>query len=148
MSAYYKWLNPSKRFLRFAECFLSNSKYDPQHNKKKPNICVLSERAKTIQWIEKLMQTPISDYRKLTLWHIMAPYLLNKLGLSYDESISIMRGWLDKCDKLRKLDFNPNQRIKASLNHSMGFLPISHENLKVENERFYHLLKERGVLTQ
>ena len=202
--------NPSQKFLRFAEWFLSNGKCDPQHNKtislrncmlripgsvnskngqivrifqpwngNRPSIKILLEDfyvylssqrvaeleekrgfqlknlkrhtefadSNKIQWIESLLQTPIADYRKLAMWHILAPYLLNKRGLSYDESLSIMRGWLDKCDRLRKLDFNPNQRIKASLNHAVGFLPISHKNLKVENERFYHLLKERGVLT-
>jgi hypothetical protein len=31
----------------------------------------------TIQWIERLLLTPIPDYRKLAIWHILAPYLLN-----------------------------------------------------------------------
>ncbi len=30
-----------------------------------------------IKWIEKLLQTPLSDYRKFVVWCILAPYLIN-----------------------------------------------------------------------
>ena len=46
---------------------------------------------KKIQWIERLLQTPIPDYRNLTVWHILAPYLITMRGLSYDESYAIIR---------------------------------------------------------
>lgn len=100
-----------------------------------------------IRWIEKLLETPIADYRKLAIWHILAPYLINKRRLSYDEAYSIIRGWLTKCDILEKLDFNPDQRVKVAIRGAHHFFPISHESLKVENEKFYHLLKNIGVLT-
>jgi hypothetical protein len=32
---------------------------------------------KTISWIEKLLQTPIDDYRKFVVWRILSPYLIN-----------------------------------------------------------------------
>jgi hypothetical protein len=203
--------NPSQKFLRFAEWFLSNGKCDSQHNKTvsfkncmlripgsinskngekvriiqkwngyRPNIKLLLEdfyiylssqrlaeleekisrkytskfgRAarcsipnSTIPWIENLLQTPIYDYRKLAIWHILAPYLLNIRGLSPDEVHGIVREWLDKCSQLRRLDFNPSYRIKSVLNSSKGFLPTSCEKLKTENEGFYNLLQENGVL--
>jgi hypothetical protein len=100
----------------------------------------------TIPWIENLLQTPISDYRKLAIWHILAPYLLNIRGLSPDEVHGIVREWLDKCSQLRRLDFNPSYRIKSVLNNSKGFLPTSCEKLKTENQGFYNLLQENGVL--
>jgi hypothetical protein len=31
----------------------------------------------TIRWIEKLLNTPLDDYRKIVVWLILAPYLFN-----------------------------------------------------------------------
>lgn len=204
--------NPSQKFLRFAEWFLSNGKCDPQHNKTvsfkncmlripgsinskngqtvriihkrigyRPSIKILledfyiylsgqrladleekrrrnyrnhnyqkseySETCKSIHWIERLLQTPLGDYRKLAIWHILAPYLLNIRGLSPDEVHGIMHEWLDKCSQIRRLDFNPSYRIKSVLNSSKDFLPVSCEKLKTENEGLYNLLQDKGVLT-
>lgn len=200
---------PSLKFLRFAEWYLSNGKSDQAHNTTvsfrncmlripgtinskngqvvrvvhkwdghRPEINYmlrdfrhwfidqtlrqeqeLRKRRKTrngiansnyksyiIQWIEQLLRTPIRDYRKLAIWHILAPYLLNRRSLSYDESYSIICDWLDKCNEVKRLDFNPHCKIKAALNDSKAFLPIGKEKLKTENDGFYHLLKDNGVL--
>jgi hypothetical protein len=204
--------NPSQKFLRFAEWFLSNGKCDPQHNKTvsfrncmlrvpgstnskngqtvriiqkwnyyRPSIKLLledfyiylsgqrladleekrsrnyrnhncskseyPETCKSIHWIERLLQTPLSDYRKLAIWRILAPYLLNVRRLSSDEAHGIIREWLDKCSQLRWLDFDSSYRIKSVLNSSKGFLPSSCEKLKTENVGFYNLLQDEGVLT-
>jgi hypothetical protein len=202
--------NPSQKFLRFAEWFLSNGKCDPQHNKtvsfkncmlripgsinsknrqtvriiktwngSRPSIKLLLEdfyvylcdqrlvelKGKrnpnwkpsncqksgslicgSIQWIDKLLRTPMTDYRKLTLWRILVPYLLNIRGLSPDDAHGIIREWLDRCNQLKRLDFNPNHRIKSVLSSSKDFLPISCSRLRLENEGFYNLLQEKGVL--
>jgi hypothetical protein len=199
--------NPSQKFLRFAEQFLSNGKCDPQHNKTvslrncmlripgsmnskngqpvkivkrwnghRPRIGLLLEdfyvylcnqRIKELQsqrcnnsrheievnaisgnirWIENLLKTPIADFRKLAIWRILVPYLLNIRGLSPDDTMSIIREWLDRCNQLRRLDFSPNHRIKSVLNSSKDFLPISCSKLRAENEGFYNLLQEKGVL--
>jgi hypothetical protein len=61
-----------------------------------------------IPWIEQLLQTPIEEYRKRALWQILCPYIVNVKKLSNEETTSILRDWLDKCNSLRKLDFNPN----------------------------------------
>ena len=58
-----------------------------------------------------------------------------------------MREWLDKCNQVRRLNFNPSYRIKSVLNSSKGFLPVSCEKLKTETEGFYNLLQYKGVLT-
>ena len=100
-----------------------------------------------IQWIERLLLTPIPDYRKLVIWHILAPYLLNKRGLSYDESYNIISNWLDKCKEVKRLDFDPHYKIQGALNGSKDFLPIGKEKLKTENDGFYHLLQDNGVFT-
>jgi len=68
-----------------------------------------------IGWIENLLQTPISDYRKYCLWRIVIPYLKNIRKLETDESISVANQWLQNCDNLRKLEFNPLITIKNNL---------------------------------
>ena len=83
-----------------------------------------------IQWIENLLHTAIANYRKLAIWHIFAPYLLNIRGLSPNETHRIIMKWLEECDKLRKLDFAPSYKIKKALNSSKNFLPVSCEQAK------------------
>jgi hypothetical protein len=99
----------------------------------------------TINWIERLLNTPICNYRKLVVWHILAPYLINKRGLSYDRSYSIIHDWLDKCNKVKKLDFTPHYKIKSALNCCSNFMPISKGRLKAENDELYRMLLVNGV---
>lgn len=101
----------------------------------------------SIQWIERLLLTPIPDYRKLAMWHILAPYLITKRGMSYEEAYNVIRKWLDKCNELEGLNFNTHHKITGALKGARGFFPISYENLKTKKERFYNLLKDHGVLT-
>jgi hypothetical protein len=101
-----------------------------------------------IEWIENLLQTPLGDYRKFAIWRVLAPYLLNIRGLSQEDAYSIIDLWLEKCGKIRRPNFVPSYRIKAALKSSRDFLPISHDKLKVENEEFYNLLQNNGVLTK
>ena len=96
----------------------------------------------TIRWIEKLLKTPLDDYRKYVIWRILAPYLINIRKYSAYEASNIIRNWLDKCRNLRKLDFSPNYLIKHNINSAMrgGFLPISLNNLKIENQYLYNVV--------
>jgi hypothetical protein len=90
-----------------------------------------------IPWIETLLQTPISDHRKYALWRVLAPYLINIKKLSYEDALSRITEWLNKCDKIKPLDFNVNNRIKADLNGArrVGYLPISFSHLKTQNRQ-------------
>jgi Primase X len=47
-------------------------------------------RGNTISWIEKLLETPIDDYRKNAVNLILAPYLINVKKLSYDTALTII----------------------------------------------------------
>lgn len=51
-------------------------------------------RGNTIPWIEKLLQTPIDDYKKNAVSLILAPYLINIKKLSYDGALNIINNWL------------------------------------------------------
>jgi hypothetical protein len=113
--------------------------------RKRQKFCRPIQRGGYIQWIENLLSIAITNYRKLAIWHIFAPYLLNIRGLSPEEAHGIIMKWLKKCDKLRRLDFAPSYKIKWALNSSKSFLPVSCEKLKIENLDFYTLLQENRV---
>ena len=98
----------------------------------------------SIGWIERLLQTPLSDFRKYCVWRILTPYLLNIKKISVQESVDIIRQWLEQCDSLRSLDFriSVDHRIKDGLDSAAekGYLPISLEKLKEENPQLYRHL--------
>ena len=64
--------------------------------------------------------------------------------LPKEEAYSVMKEWLDKCDKLERLNFNSKIKIKDGLKGaSKGYFPISMEKLKEENRQLYELILNR-----
>jgi hypothetical protein len=80
-----------------------------------------------IKWIEKgILENPLPDHRKYIIWRILSPYLLNVKKLQKEESYSIIKDWLDKCNNLEKLKFNAKIKIKEGIKGaSKGYFPIS-----------------------
>lgn len=117
-----------------------NNKNNHNYNNNSNNNYTLNYK-----WIEKLLQTPIEDYRKIVLWKILCPYLVNIIKLSPYDSFQILNDWLKKCNSLRKLDFNPNQKIKDNLKHVRSFYPLGIKKLKTDEEynKLYQILKEK-----
>ena len=60
----------------------------------------------------------------------MCPYLVNIKKLEYEQTFTILKDWLEKCNNLRKLDFNPDIEIKAKLRHVKHYNPISIKKMK------------------
>lgn len=54
-----------------------------------------NQSSSRIEWIERLLQTPIEDQRKYCLWQIIGPYLLNVKHISASEAAKTMEKWLD-----------------------------------------------------
>ena len=115
--------------------YLCSQRIQELHKKESTNIGIRIPKLRSpasvdngnrngIQWIEILLQTPITDYRKFAIWRVLTPYLLNIRGLSQEQAHNIIGKWVDECGRLQRLDFNPSFRIKAALNSSKGFLPI------------------------
>jgi hypothetical protein len=96
-------------------------------------------------WIEKLLQTPIEDHRKDCLWRIIGPYLLNVRKLSELEAAKMMQNWLDNCDSVRKLDFEPGLKIYSIIKGNKGFQPLSSSKLKEEYKNIYLLLQNNNL---
>jgi hypothetical protein len=95
-----------------------------------------------ILWIEKLLQTPIDDYRKNAVSLIIAPYLINIKKLSYGDALNIINNWLTKCGELRRLEYGSGYRVKYALESSTknGYKPLKFESLKLKNKILYDIL--------
>jgi hypothetical protein len=120
-----------------------NEKYielkEAQKRKQQPSVYTDSNNH--ISWVERLLQTPLQDHRKYCIWRILVPYLLNIRKLSEQETTYIIKDWLNQCNRLRRLDFNYGQRIKEGIEGAAeGYLPISWEKLREENDRLYNEL--------
>jgi hypothetical protein len=101
---------------------------------------------KTIAWIEKLHDKPLDDFRKYCIWRVFAPYFINIKGLSGLETFNAIKSWLDKCNSVRKLDFNPERKINEELHRVRNFRPIRQDQLKEENNLLYLRLKTDDIL--
>jgi Primase X len=107
-------------------------------------------KKQSIDWIEQLLQTPLQEHRKYCIWRILAPYFINVKHLSFDDSYNKIYQWLDRCNELKALDFDPETKINDSLNRAAntGYLPISFDNplkeprtLKTDNRELYDIIK-------
>jgi Primase X len=120
-------------------------KQEKKHSKFQMTVYKNQQPINTIKWIEKgILDHPLSDHRKYIVWRILSPYLLNVKKLPKEEAYSVMKEWLDKCDKLERLSFNSKIKIKDGLKGaSKGYFPISMEKLKEENRQLYDLVLNR-----
>jgi hypothetical protein len=96
-----------------------------------------------ITWIEKLIYTPIEDGRKYALWKILCPYLVNVKKLEYEESYEILKEWLEKCNKLRNLNFDPHKEIRDKLSYVKHYNPISIKTFRNDNNDLYLRLRAK-----
>jgi hypothetical protein len=62
-----------------------------------------------------ILEHPLSDHRKYIIWRILSPYLLNIKNCPKRKAYSVIKDWLDKCDKIKKLNFNPKIKIREGL---------------------------------
>ena len=142
-------IRPSLKFLlRDFRRFLIDQKIkelNEQRKREERLAYKFTRNTKTVFWIEKLLQTPIPDFRKNALNLIFAPYLVNIKKLTYNESFEILIDWLEKCDSLRKLDFNSKYLVKYALNtasHKM-IPPMKLETLKDRNRELFDIIHSR-----
>jgi hypothetical protein len=89
-----------REFMEEFRIYLIQKKIDEQIQRQKMMMMLLkSKRQNSITtstnyyygWIEKILQTPFPDCRKIIVDLVLAPYLINIKKLSYDESYQIIR---------------------------------------------------------
>jgi hypothetical protein len=99
----------------------------------------------TLQWIEKLLQIPITDGRKFSIWRILVPYLINYKHLSEEECTAIILNWLAKCGELLRLEFNMIYVTRYAIKHVGTYGPVHPDKLSYENPVLYNLLAESKI---
>jgi hypothetical protein len=118
-----------------------------KENKRKVAFNNPERQNNKIKWIEDLLQTPIEDFRKQCLWRILIPYLVNIKKLKKEDAFVLLKDWLQKCDGLRKLDFNSHVYLNTNLRNVKKYLPPSKEKLKNEYTELYHLLRTKNIIS-
>lgn len=101
-----------------------------------------TESVGQINWIEQLLQTPISDYRKYCCWRILAPYFVNVKKQSIEEAYHQIMTWLTKCNDKNRLSFYPQTRIKYDVMNAAkhGYYPINLIHLQQDNPELYYII--------
>ena len=105
-----------------------------------------SSYAHYYEWIDKkILPNPFSDYRKIIINLILAPYLIVVKKLSYEECFQIIYEWLQKCDLLRKLDFNARDLVNSALTTAQKkqIPPMKMITLKTNYKNLYFLLMQK-----
>lgn len=101
------------------------------------------------EWIDKkILTNPFSDYRKIIINLILAPYLVVIKKLSYEESYHIINEWLQKCNLLRNLDFNVRTVVNTALTtaYTKQIPPMRVIRLKTSYKDLYFLLMQKGKI--
>jgi hypothetical protein len=104
----------------------------------------------TIWWIEKLLDTPISDYRQIARDLIIVPYLIVRRGMTdVNEIGAIVMRWADKCNELEPL--NPSYRkYRRDLRYRIRVVmrnmvpPMRFDTLQEENPELAKELSTSG----
>lgn len=120
-----------------------NKKQSKKSKSKRISIEKFHQKVGKIEWIEKLLQTSIEDNRNYCLWAILVPYLLNIKHLSEEDTFTILKEWLQKCNDLKKLSFEPKSKIYSTIKGNKGYKPVSLSKLKQENGELWKLLEAK-----
>lgn len=100
----------------------------------------------TVQYIEKLLEIGISDYRKNAVGLILAPYFVNILKLSDEESFNRIKEWILKCNNVKALEpsiKNFDNSIKNAITRAkvIRIKPLKfRETLQYKNKKLYHII--------
>ena len=123
-----------EEFRTYLEQKITDQENNIYNNKKNNNYQNHYSNNNHIEWIEKqILQKAFSDYRKLIVGLILAPYLIVIKKLSYEKSYQIISEWLQKCDSVRKLDFDPKYLTTNNLKTSAKKME---NNLGIIDTRF------------
>jgi hypothetical protein len=103
-------------------------------------------------WVERLLQKPLDDFRKYCITFVLIPYFLNIKRLSDSDTLDKIMTWLEKCRLVQRLDFNAKSRVKYDIKsvrklQARGrFVRPSIKNMRVDNPTLYTLLRHMNIL--
>jgi len=98
-------------------------------------------------YVEKLINKPLDDFREFCIWRVFVPYFINVKGLSRSETFDKVKSWLDRCNSIVRLKFNARYKIDYELSRVGDYWPISLWDLELQNTPLYTRLKNEGVIS-
>lgn len=101
-----------------------------------------------IGWIEKLLQTPLEDYRKVSVDLILIPYLVVVQKNDENTVFNIINEWLSKCSRLRNVNTDAYYRIRFSIKttNRKQIPPMKIKTIQCNRPHLFELLKKRYVV--
>jgi hypothetical protein len=102
-----------------------------------------------IPWIEKLLKTPLPNYRKMIIWLVLSRYLINMRGMSYDQAFQIIKEWARKCNQEKLLypsSFDSIIRDRLWQAAKDKKYSISLSRIRRENIELYNLLLKLNIV--
>ncbi len=87
-----------------------------------------------INWIDRLLQTPIPDCRHRTVNLILAPYLVNTKGIPVEKALEVISGYIALCKTINPDTKITDRYIKYQCEYakSHGLRPLSLARAKTE----------------
>jgi hypothetical protein len=98
-------------------------------------------------YIDRLLDKPIGNFRKMCIWKIFVPYFVNVKRLSHSEAFDKTRAWLDECNSISRLNFDSKCKINYALKNVGTFFPPRQDRLTDTDKLFYERLKKEGIIT-
>jgi hypothetical protein len=126
-------------FGSFYSYLVSEKLKDDQRNEKYSNKPFDTQNGQVIWWIEKLLDTPLDDFRQIVRDLIIIPYLIVRRGITdINEIESIVMRWADKCNELEPLnptyrEFERDVRYRIRVVMRDMIPPMSFDKMREEN---------------
>lgn len=115
-----------------------------------------SQYAHTKYWyIDKLLETPLDDYRKRSIDLLLIPFMITVKGMPDAVVMRIVMNWIQRCNALKPLDFDAEERIRlkiadvrATLQTSQtGFLPLGEEKFKADYSDWFSRVTGKKLMS-
>jgi hypothetical protein len=145
---------PTKQFITDFLISLVQKDVDKVSNTAKQKLPSRIRNGTTTSWIERLLVTPISDYRRNARDLILIPYLIVSRGLEPNQVYNIVMQWADKCSELKPLQPSRHayadrvsSRIKEVVRDKVP--PMTWSKLKEMNPTLFETLStlSKGINT-
>ena len=97
--------------------YMEAKKSKKHHQHKWQNRTIINENKDV--WFERLLQTPIPDWRKNVIDLILTRYLINVKHLPFEESYIIIKDWLDRCSSQcsarKRLQLQQRDKVEVAI---------------------------------
>jgi hypothetical protein len=111
----------------------------------------ISSIPKRYQWIEeKLLKTPIPDYRKITIDLVLVPFFIVIKKLTANQTFDLTKEYIIRCHELQPLKpsvYSFKNRIKIAIEKSIKnkIPPIKIKNMRNKYPQWYNFYDQLNI---